>query len=117
MSHVQGKCWGTSSPIFKNEFVELHKLFVAAEARCSKHRHDHRHNGFYLISGRVAIYVWNDDHPEPNETILEPGQFTTAAPGRYHQFIALADSEMLELYWPSSLEENDIVREFVGSRA
>lgn len=114
---IQGKIWGWTSPLIKNEFVQMHRIHIVPGGVCSKHLHEHRHNGFYCMKGHVIIRSWVDEvnYPEePDETVLLDGQFTVVPPGVNHQFEAVLASDVIELYWPESLKTEDIMREAAG---
>lgn len=114
---ISGKIWGDTSSILENEFVQLHRINVSRGGVCSKHSHTHRYNGFLCITGRIIIRVWKNapNYPgEPDVTVLTDGEFTAVPPGELHQFEALEETDMLEIYWPASLESADIAREAPG---
>lgn len=115
---ISGKIWGSTEALLENEFVQMHRIMIYPGGICSKHMHVHRYNGFLCIAGRVKIRVWKNapNYPgEPDVTTLTPGDFTVVPPGEYHQFEAMLDvCDVLEIYWPASLEAADIVRESPG---
>ncbi len=109
---IAGKVWGTTSPIFETSTFELHNLSVTGGHRCSKHLHETKFNGFYVIDGLVEVTVW-----QPTGTVditgLMAGDHMVVPPGVEHQFKAIEDSRMLEAYW-TELSKTDIVRRDVG---
>jgi len=113
MRQVQGKVWGETWPLFARNNVELHRIRVSAGHECSKHRHAHKHNMFFCLSGLLDIYVWKRDYTLVDRTQLQPGECMTVAPGEFHQFRAVQDTDALEVYWVE-LSETDIERETVG---
>ena len=117
--HKAGKVWGKTELLLANHSVEFHRIETIKGGVCSKHKHEHKCNGFFVESGRMLIRVWKDyglknTLSQVDETILETGDFTQVKPGEYHQFEALEDTVAFELYWTEVLNHNDIVRETVG---
>jgi mannose-6-phosphate isomerase-like protein (cupin superfamily) len=81
---------------------------------CSKHKHQFKWNGFYVVSGRMKVSVWQKDQQDlVDETILGPGDFTRVKPGYMHQFEGIEDGVAFELYW-AEFNHDDIQRETVG---
>ena len=94
--------------------VEFHKIIVKAGYRCSKHKHEHKWNEFYVGKGRLDIVVFKKDYGLTDTTTLAAGDFTTVRPGEYHYFLAAEDTLAFEVYYPELLSE-DIIRENVGA--
>lgn len=109
-----GKVWGTTRLVKANPAFELHDIHVNQGGQCSKHRHRHKVNGFYVLSGRLAIDVWKNDYALVDETILDAGDYMEVRPGEFHRFRALSDVRALEVYFVR-LDPDDIERETVGS--
>jgi len=110
-----GKVWGQTSPILQTPLVEVHKVKALPGGYSSKHKHEHKHNAFYVISGTLLIKVWNEDYPLVDVTTLNAGDFTTVPPGLLHDFeVPQGDlCEFLEIYYLEPLTA-DIVRETCG---
>jgi mannose-6-phosphate isomerase-like protein (cupin superfamily) len=108
-----GKIWGQTELIHANGVLEFHKIDYVKGGVCSKHCHAYKWNGFYVVSGKMKIRVWQKDYDLIDETILGPGEFTRVKPGLYHSFEGLEDGEAFELYW-AEFNHNDIIRESVG---
>lgn len=113
MNNIQGKIWGKTQGIFNKNNVEIHRIETNKGGFCSKHKHEHKYNMFYVESGKIKITSWKTDYDLVDETIIEAGEYTTAPPGEYHMFESLEDSVVYEIYWVS-LNEKDIVRENHG---
>ena len=112
---IQGKVWGTTELIFKNPVLEFHRINVKAGYKCSLHKHEHKWNGFYVVSGTLEIHVQKNDYALTDVTVLKAGDFTTVKPGEYHEFICTADCHAFELYWPELLS-TDIKRKDHGGK-
>jgi mannose-6-phosphate isomerase-like protein (cupin superfamily) len=113
MSNKAGKIWGQTELIHANGVLEFHKIDFKAGGVCSKHKHNFKWNGFYVVSGRMKIRVWQKDYDLVDETILGPGDFTRVKPGLMHSFEGMEDGVAFELYW-AEFNHDDIQRESVG---
>jgi mannose-6-phosphate isomerase-like protein (cupin superfamily) len=113
MGNITGKVWGDTSVIIQNPLVELHKINIKAGYKCSEHKHEHKWNGFYVVSGTLEIHVRKNNYQLTDITTLRAGDFTTVRPGEFHWFSSITDCVALELYYPELLSE-DIVRKSVG---
>jgi mannose-6-phosphate isomerase-like protein (cupin superfamily) len=116
MGNITGKVWGDTSVIIQNPLVELHKINIKAGYKCSEHKHEHKWNGFYVVSGTLEIHVRKNNYELTDVTVLRAGDFTNVAPGEYHWFNSVTDCVALELYYPELLKE-DIVRKSVGGKS
>lgn len=114
MSQIAGKVWGTTQLIFANGAVELHRIEVKPNMRCSMHKHEYKFNGFFVESGELDIIVDKKDYPLVDVTSLKAGQFTTVKPGEFHQFRSGNEPVVAyELYY-AHFDHNDIVRKDHG---
>ena len=110
---VQGKIWGTTQCIFRHNNVEMHRIRVDAGGFCSEHRHNHKWNRFFIISGKIKITIFRENGQD--ETVLTDGQCTDAYPDGYHVFEALEDTDAIEIYWVT-LDPDDIERRTTGGK-
>lgn len=113
---IIGKVWGETCPILITPLIEIHRVIARPGGFCSKHKHEHKFNGFYVVRGELEIDIWANDYDLIDKTLVGPGQFTTVHPGEFHQFRVpdcSGDCEFLEIYYLHPLGE-DIVRESVG---
>ncbi len=111
---IAGKVWGQTELIHANGVLEFHRIDFRAGGVCSKHKHQFKWNGFYVMSGRMKVRVWQKDQQDlVDETILGPGDFTRVKPGYMHQFEGIEDGVAFELYW-AEFNHDDIQRETVG---
>jgi len=108
-----GKVWGTTWALLQTPLIELHEIEVRQGGRCSKHKHAHKHNAFYVLEGSLRISVFKNNYDLVDVTTLEAGEFMVVSPGEYHFFEAKSDTKALELYFPEVLSA-DIIRENVG---
>ncbi len=93
----QGKNWGYTTEFFRNAVVSAHHLEIKKDRYCSEHRHEHKYNVFYVISGKLKITIWRDAMTL-DVTVLERGQTSAVPPGFYHKFEALEDTNCIEIY-------------------
>jgi len=106
--------WGQTELIHANGVLEFHRIDFLAGGVCSKHKHQFKWNGFYVMTGRMKVSVWQKDQQDlVDETILGPGDFTRVKPGYMHQFEGIEDGVAFELYW-AEFNHDDIQRETVG---
>lgn len=111
---IAGKVWGQTELIHANGVLEFHRIDFRAGGVCSKHKHQFKWNGFYVMTGRMKVRVWQKDQQDlVDETILGPGDFTRVRPGYMHQFEGIEDGVAFELYW-AEFNHDDIQRETVG---
>jgi mannose-6-phosphate isomerase-like protein (cupin superfamily) len=112
-----GKVWGSTTELLKTPFVEFHRIVVNSGYKCSKHKHEHKWNAFYVEHGVLEVHVFKNDYGLEDVTTLKHGDFMTIRPGEYHYFVGKTDHESIavafEIYYPEELSE-DIVRENVG---
>ena len=110
---ISGKVWGQTELIHANGVLEFHRIEAKKGGVCSKHKHKHKWNGFFVESGKLLIRAWKNDYELTDETVLNAGDFTQIKPGEFHQFEALEDSVAFELYW-AEFDHDDIERQSVG---
>lgn len=99
---IEGKVWGETERIFRSDNTSVHVLKIKRGGFSSRHRHDFKTNYFYVIEGAVAIRTWREGSDGRDslvdETLLRAGQSTTVNPLLIHQFEAIEDSRMIEIY-------------------
>jgi len=112
---VQGKIWGSTSPLFYKNNVEIHRIEGNKGGFCSWHKHEAKYNRFFVESGVIKVTIQKDYGSGilEDETIVGPGQQTTVDPGQFHKFEVLEDCVCYEIYWVE-LDPNDIERLTVG---
>lgn len=108
-----GKVWGMTEQIEANSSFELHRLEINAGFECSKHKHVHKFNGFYVERGTLEIHVWKNSYDLVDVTVLHAGDYTKVNPGEFHKFVCTEDAICFEFYWVE-FNHDDIVRENVG---
>lgn len=109
---IEGKIWGTTELITANGAFEFHRIEAKKGGYCSKHRHQTKYNGFYVVSGKLIVRTWKDSGIE-DVTELTAGQYMEVRPGLLHQFEAAEDTVAFEQYW-AQYARDDIQRESYG---
>ncbi len=110
---IAGKIWGATENVFTNHNFEFHRIKVNKGGFCSKHKHVHKYNGFFVEKGKLIVSVWKSGYDLVDKTEINSGQFHIVPPGEYHQFEAPEDTIAFELYW-AGFDPNDIERENHG---
>ena|SRR3990167_4252225 len=112
---LSGKIWGTTTLLLRTPLIEMHRLDVLGNAHCSMHKHDKKWNAFVVISGTLTIEVEKAAYNLVDKTVLYAGELTTVQPGEFHRFVTGPFSAVaLEIYYPESLSDDDIVRRDCG---
>lgn len=110
----QGKIWGETIELLMLPTLEVHKLVIKANARCSRHVHRYKFNAFLVLSGNLFIDVWKADYNLKDTTELAVGDFMTVPPNEEHLFrTGSRGCVAVEIYYPPTLSK-DIVRKTVG---
>lgn len=113
MGHISGKVWGLTQEIWRGPHSEIHLINAKKGGFCSKHIHEHKWNLFHVISGHLEVTIW-----PPSGTVdivnLHDGESCQVPPGHLHQFLAVADTQAMEVYWVEQLSPSDIKRSSVG---
>jgi len=108
----QGKIWGFTTDFFRNMNVSVHHLSIKRGGYSSEHKHAHKSNLFYVISGELEITIFREKDIT-DKTILRAGDDSAIPSGYYHRFHALTDVECIELY-QIFLQDPDIERRTHG---
>lgn len=75
-------------------------LFVFDGQTCPYHRHDVKHETFFVLKGRVRMVV------DGAERVLAEGDTLVMPPGVRHSFTGLGSALLLEVSMPSTLNDN-----------
>jgi quercetin dioxygenase-like cupin family protein len=102
------KVWGITSEIFSNDSSSIHRIEIVKDQFCSKHLHEYKYNMFFVENGKILVHKWENN--TKNTIVLNPKDSTVIEPNIYHQFEALEDSVVYEIYY-NKLNNNDIVRD------
>lgn len=114
--NIQGKVWGETACIFAKCNVEIHRITGNKGMRCSKHKHEHKYNMFFVERGSLLVRVWKNDYKLVDVTTCRAGDSTTVKPGEFHRFEVLEEGTVAyEVYW-IELDTNDITRVDYGGQ-
>ena len=114
---LSGKVWGDTQSLLITPMIEVHRINILPHMKCSVHKHEHKYNMFYVISGELYLTVTKTEYDLEDITKLFAGQSTTVQPNEYHRFYTLDKPvEALEIYYLSSLDTKDIKRIGVGGQ-
>jgi len=112
--NIQGKVWGQTSILFDRNNVEIHRIECNKKGFCSKHKHLHKYNMFFIEKGKLKISIWKNDYNLVDETIIGVQESCIVSPGEYHFFECLEENTIaFEIYWVE-INKDDIIRETVG---
>jgi len=67
---------------------------------CPYHRHDRKHETFFVMKGRVRMVV------DGEEKILDEGDILVMPPGQRHSFTGIGPALLLEVSMPSIRQDN-----------
>ena len=111
---IQGKVWGFTSTIFKKNNVQINRIEGVKGGYCSKHKHNHKFNMFFVEKGQLSVSVWKHDYKLVDVTVVGALQSTVVKPGEYHKFEVTGENTIAyEIYW-IELDDEDIAREDHG---
>lgn len=113
----QQKAWGVNTPLYFGDCAEVHHASIKKGGQSSVHTHEHKSNMFYVVSGELSVDTFPGSHKDGDleESVAlklsSTGQRTcTIGPGEWHQFRAVTDVELIEIYTPIPPRPNDIKR-------
>ena len=106
--HAETKAWGTCYHIFKNSNVNVDLLRIEPGGYCSLHKHQAKHNLFYVLKGILDIEL--DLHDDIRKICLnqENPRFIIA-PGIHHRFTSYEGCRCIEISFVK-INDNDIIR-------
>ena len=83
-------------------------LFVADGQTCPYHRHDNKHETFFVVKGQVRMVVDDD------AKVLQEGDTLVMPPGQRHSFTGLGPALLLEVSMPSMRQDNFFADKDIG---
>ena len=110
------KLWGANTWLHYSPDLEICLAEAKRGGYSSMHRHAHKHNLFYLLSGKLLV----KNHSLEAEHVLHPGNSITIGANDWHRFISLDKSVIVELYSKAGhapVDLADIERQDVGGIA
>jgi quercetin dioxygenase-like cupin family protein len=83
-------------------------LFVDDGQTCPYHKHNVKHETFYVLKGRVRMVI--DDE----EKVLDQGQVLVMPPGQRHSFAGIGPALLLECSMPSVRHDSHFAEKAIG---
>lgn len=83
-------------------------LFVDDGQTCPYHRHDRKHETFFVLKGQVRMIV------DGEEKLLREGDTLVMPPGQRHAFTGVGPALLLEVSMPSTRQDNFFADERIG---
>jgi quercetin dioxygenase-like cupin family protein len=83
-------------------------LFVFDGQTCPYHRHDMKHETFFILKGSVSIKVNEKDR------LMHEGELLVMPPGVGHSFTGVGPALILEVSMPSILQDNFFADKRIG---
>jgi mannose-6-phosphate isomerase-like protein (cupin superfamily) len=75
-------------------------LFLFGGQTCPTHRHLQKHETFFVVRGKVQMCL----HRSP--TVMRPGDCLSIPPLKYHRFLGVEPSLLLEVSQPCIVDDN-----------
>lgn len=75
-------------------------LFVFDGQTCPRHRHEVKHETFFLVKGRLVVEF------NGREVGMSEGDVLPIGPGKYHSFTGVGAALLLELSMPCRIDDN-----------
>ena len=100
------KPWGKEEILEVNEKYVVKRLTMKKGHKCSLQYHNFKHETVYLLSGRLKIYLGENEN-NLTERVFNPGEYLSLPPKKIHRMEAVEDSIYLEASTP---ELDDVVR-------
>jgi N-acetylneuraminate synthase len=83
-------------------------LFVADGQTCPYHKHDQKHETFFVMKGQVRMVI-NEE-----EKVLQEGDILVMPPGQRHSFTGVGPALLLEVSMPSIRQDNFFADKAIG---
>jgi N-acetylneuraminate synthase len=83
-------------------------LFVFDGQTCPYHRHNKKHETFFILKGSLRMKVGEEEH------LMREGDLLVMPPGVGHSFTGVGPALVLEVSMPSILQDNFFVDKRIG---
>ena len=84
-------------------------LFVADGRTCPYHKHEIKHETFFVMKGKVRMVIDGEDK------ILSEGDTLVMPPGQHHAFTGIGPALLLEVSMPSIRQDNFFADKRIGA--
>ena len=105
-SKMVTKPWGKEEWIAYNEFYALKLITLNGGHRTSLHYHTHKHETYYISSGRILSWLENDKG-KIDKKEMGAGSIVVIAPPKAHRVEAIEDTTLIEVSTPHL---DDVIR-------
>lgn len=97
----QTKPWGETRCVHRDQTHEIWHATINKGGFSSRHSHERKVNLFYVVTGTLRVHVFHSPISTiPSSTFeLKRGEQITVEDGTWHQFEAVTDVELCEVYW------------------
>jgi len=105
------KIWGTTEQIYSCPTFTQHQIAIKANHHCSIHYHKYKTNVFQVISGELAVIVY--EGMQYSFVLLGPGDYYSVPAMVMHSFYALTNVQANEMYCSQighDVDNDDIIR-------
>lgn len=82
-------------------------LFVADGQTCPYHKHNKKHETFFVVKGKVRMVI-------DGEQLLQEGDVLVMPPGQGHAFTGIGPALLLEVSMPSVRQDNFFTNKAIG---
>jgi mannose-6-phosphate isomerase-like protein (cupin superfamily) len=108
---AEHKPWGLSELLIREPTLEVHRLTIQAGGYCSIHFHCHKLQYLFVVSGRLRLRTFTATGRLSEERECATGDCVICDLDIRHQFEAVTDCLVYEVYQSESLlDPLDIVR-------
>lgn len=83
-------------------------LFVADGQTCPYHKHNQKHETFFVMKGQVRMVIDDADQ------VLQEGDVLVMPPGQRHSFTGIGPALLLEVSMPSVRQDNFFADKAIG---
>lgn len=91
--------WGSARELYRDERVELTRIFLRYGGYSSRHKHQDRVNAFLVVHGRLAVLCYQGEQPDCRILTAEDGLYRVDA-GVEHRILALLEETIAyEFYY------------------
>jgi len=108
------KPWGKTYCAFRDATHEVWYAEIRKGGFSSEHYHLAKTNEFYVMRGTLLVHVWDQSKRITTHTLTE-GCVLSVEPFTMHQFEALTNVKLMEVYY-GRIEGEDIFRGSPGGR-
>lgn len=104
MMQVEQKPWGKCTHLFQSHDSQIDLCDIEAGGYSSIHLHNAKHNRFIVTSGFLAVDVFDENNKLADTFLLRAGMEWNIPAGMRHQFRALSETRLVEVYTRAGAE-------------